>query len=58
MLFAAAQLAELDPSAVKGKKESAYGVEAIVERNKVPATLQLSPVDIEQLIIFMVKEAH
>ena len=54
----AAQLAELDPSAVKGKKESAYGVEAIVERNKVPATLQLSPVDIEQLFIFMVKEAH
>ena len=54
----AAQLAELDPSAVKGKKESAYGVEAIVERNKVPATQQLSPVDIEQLFIFMVKEAH
>ena len=43
---------------MKGKKESAYGVEAIVERNKVPATLQLSPVDIEQLFIFMVKEAH
>lgn len=52
------QLAELDPAAVKGKKESAYGVEAIVERDKVPATLQLSPVDIEQLFIFMVKEAN
>ena len=51
------QLAELDPAAVKGKKESAYGVEAIVERDKVPAALQLSPVDIEQLFIFMVKEA-
>lgn len=47
------QLAELDPAAVKGKKESAYGVEAIVERDKVPATLQLSPVDIEQLFIFI-----
>ena len=54
----AAQFAELDPAAVKGKKESAYGVEAIVERNKVPAALQLSPVDIEQLFIFMVKEAN
>lgn len=52
------QLAELDPAAVKGKKESAYGDEAIVERDKVPATLQLSPVDIEQLFIFMVKEAN
>ena len=52
------QLAELDPAAVKGKKESAYGVEAIVDRDKVPATLQLSPVDIEQLFIFMVKEAN
>lgn len=52
------QMAELDPAAVKGKKESAYGVEAIVERDKVPATLQLSPVDIEQLFIFMVKEAN
>lgn len=51
------QLAELDPAAVKGKKESAYGVEAIVERDKVPAALHLSPVDIEQLFIFMVKEA-
>lgn len=52
------QMAALDPAAVKGKKESAYGVEAIVERDKVPATLQLSPVDIEQLFIFMVKEAN
>lgn len=52
------QMAELNPAAVKGKKESAYGVEAIVERDKVPATLQLSPVDIEQLFIFMVKEAN
>ena len=51
------QLAELDPAAVKGKKESTYGVEAIVERDKVPAALHLSPVDIEQLFIFMVKEA-
>ena len=51
------QLAELDPAAVKGKKESAYGVEAIIERDKVPAALHLSPVDIEQLFIFMVKEA-
>ena len=52
------QFAELDPAAVKGKKESAYGVEAIVRRDKVPAALQLSPVDIEQLFIFMVKEAN
>lgn len=50
------QLAELAPSAVKGKKATAYGVEAIVERSKIPAGMDVSPIDIEQLFIFMVKE--
>lgn len=51
----AAQLRELEPSAIKGKKESPYGVEAIVRRDRIPAGLETSPVDIEQLFVFMVK---
>ncbi len=51
----AAQLRELEPSAIKGKKESPYGVEAIVRRDRIPSGLETSPVDIEQLFVFMVK---
>lgn len=51
------QLQELRPSAIKGKRYSPYGVEAIVDRDAVPASLNASPIDIEQLFVFMVKEA-
>lgn len=51
-------LRTIDPSAVVGKRTSAYGTEALVARNRVPAGLPISPVDIEQLFIFMVKEAE
>ena len=47
---------ELDASAVKGKKETAYGVEAIVKRNAVPVGMDVSPIGIEELFVFMVKE--
>ena len=46
---------EIDAAAVIGKKVSPYGVEAIVHRNKIPAGLEIAPVDLEQLFIFMVK---
>lgn len=49
-------LRELDASAVKGKKETAYGVEAIVKRNAVPVGMDVSPIGIEELFVFMVKE--
>lgn len=49
-------ICELDPSAIKGKKESAYGVEAIVLREAVPEGIRISPVSIEELFVFMVKE--
>ena len=51
------QLAEIDPKAIKGKKENPYGVEAIVLRTAIPAGINVSPIDIEQLFIFMAKEA-
>ena len=49
------QLSELAMDAVVGKRESAYGVEAMVIRNRIPAGWEVSPVDIEQLFVFMVK---
>lgn len=49
------QLRELDPHAVRHKKETPYGVEAMVEREAVPAHLHVSPISIEELFVFMVK---
>ena len=54
----AEELGNIDPAAVIGKKQSAYGAEAIVLRSAIPSGLAVSPVDIEQLFIFMVKEAR
>lgn len=51
------QLAQLDAQAVRGVKASPYGVEALVRRDGVPTGIQISPVSIEELFIFMVKEA-
>ena len=47
----------IDNSAVIGKRESKYGVEAIVERESAPDGAETSPVDLEKLFIFMSKEA-
>ena len=53
----AEQLRELNPAAIRGKKESAYGVEAIVQRDAIPLGMNISPVSIEELFVFMAKEA-
>lgn len=53
----AEQLKALDSQAVKYRKESPYGIELIVKRDAVPNGLNISPVNIEELFIFMVKEA-
>lgn len=50
-------LRNISPSAIIGKKESPYGVEAIVNRDKIPTGMEISMIDIEQLFIFMAKEA-
>ena len=52
----AAQLDELDADAVLGRRVNAYGAQAIVRRDAVPADLTVSPVTIEELFLFMVKE--
>lgn len=51
------QLSKLNPSVIIGTKKNAYGVEALVRKNEIPADMEKSPIDIEQLFIFMVKEA-
>ncbi len=50
------QMETFDPSVVKGKKITPYGVEAIVRRDAVPEGMEISAVDIEQLFVLMVKE--
>ncbi len=50
------QLSELDPKSVKHKKISAYGVEALVSRNDIPAGITIAPVSIEELFVQMAKE--
>lgn len=52
------QLAQLPEGAVKSQKVSPYGVEALVMRDAVPAGWHISPVSIEELFLFLVKEAR
>lgn len=51
----AAQLEELDAGAVYGRHLTAYGAEALVRRDAVPAGAELAPVSIEELFVLMVK---
>ncbi len=53
----AKEFAAIPSSDIVGKRDSAYGVEAIVKREAAPANVIMNPVDIEQLFIFMAKEA-
>lgn len=54
----AQEFASIPSSDIVGKRDSAYGVEAIVKREAAPANVIMNPVDIEQLFIFMAKEAR
>lgn len=51
----AAQLRELPPEAVRYKKETPYGVEAMVLKSAVRRGLPVSPISIEELFVFMIK---
>lgn len=50
------QLSALDPSSVKGRKITPYGAQAIVDRFSIPRGLDIKPVTIEELFVFMSKE--
>ncbi len=51
-------LEAIDESAIIGKKVSPYGIEAMVQREKIPVGMETSPIDIEQLFIFMMREGE
>ena len=51
----AAEFAALDPAAVRGKRVTPYGAEALVRREDVPQGSSLTPVSIEELFVMMVK---
>lgn len=53
----AEELQNLPAEAIKHKKENPYGVEAMVLRSAVSAGVNVSPISIEELFVFMVKEA-
>ena len=50
------KLSEIDEKAVKYKKETPYGTTVMVSRKDAPDTIKVSPISIEELFIFMVKE--
>ena len=50
------QLDALDPSAVRAKRVGAFGCEALVRRDGVPANWSVEPVNIEQIMLFLTRE--
>ena len=54
----AEELQRLPSEAIKYKKENPYGVETMVLRNMMPKDVTVRPVSIEELFVFMVKEAR
>ena len=53
-----AELEKLPDGAVIGRKKTPYGVSAIVRRDALPARAETSPVTLEELFVFMVKEGE
>lgn len=54
----AEDLQKLPEEAVKYTKTNPYGVEVMVMRSAVPADIRVSPISIEELFVFMIKEAR
>ena len=46
----------LMPEAILSKRESAYGVEAVVRRDMVPSSMELIPCSLEEIFVSMMKE--
>ena len=52
------ELAAIDPEAIKGRRETAYGVSALGLRAAVPEGYATTPVSIEELFVLMAAEQH
>lgn len=51
----APDLEKISSESIIGKRESQYGVEAVVERAAIPSEFEITPVSIEDLFVFIVK---
>lgn len=51
------RLEDMDRDAILHRKDTAYGSEALVRRDAIPGDVKISPVSIEELFVYMVKEA-
>ena len=49
-------LDQVDPAAVHGRRVTAYGAEALVERDRVPGGLLVERATLEDIILYLVKE--
>ncbi len=47
---------DIDPAAVHGKRTTAFGVEALVERQKIPASFTVEHASLDDILIYLVKE--
>ncbi|MBQ8747859.1 MAG: ABC transporter ATP-binding protein [Clostridia bacterium] len=52
----AEELKALPAESIKCQKENPYGMEAVVLRTALPSGISVSPISIEELFVFMVKE--
>lgn len=50
-------LSKLDQTAIIGKKESDYGVSAVIKKEFAPSSSSISQISIEDLFVFMIKGA-
>ena len=51
----AEQMSALDPAAVRGKRMGAFGCEALVRRDSVPANWPVEAANIEQIMLFLTR---
>lgn len=50
------KLSDIPDAAIKAKKSSPYGTELLIDKTKLSSPLPLSPIGIEELFVYMVKE--
>ena len=46
----------MDQTMLKYKRQTPYGIDVIMPRKKIPSEYTVSPITIEELFVFMVKE--
>ena len=48
-------LGTIDPAAVIGVRENAYGVEAVIRKDALKDNMESSPAELEELFVMMMK---